>query len=184
MAGTLYVLTGPSGVGKTTVAHELLSKRPNLKKVVTYTTRKIRPNEADGVSYHFVTKEKFDEMLKNDEFLEWDEHYGASYGMTKKSVEELLDLGGDVLLVIDVAGARTLKEKRPEAITLFLAAESPEILIKRLEDRDKKGGSTGLEERMEAYKEEMIFCKQCEHEIVNKEGKLDETVEKILEIMN
>lgn len=182
MAGTLYILTGPSGVGKTTVARKLLAKRPSLKKVVTCTTRSPRSNETDGVDYHFVSEEVFKQMIEAKELYEWAHVYGRYYGSRISDVEALLSTGDDVLMVIDVQGAREIKNQHSEVVVIFLEAESPKILLERLLRRDY-GNTTNLEERKEAFDAEMSFCQQCEYRVLNRENKVKETVQEILDIM-
>jgi guanylate kinase len=183
MSGSLYILTGPSGVGKTSVATKLLTTRENLKKVVTNTTREPREGEQNGIDYHFVTEAEFEHMIKQDELFEWAKVYDRYYGSRKDHVNALLNEGKDVLMVIDVQGAKTIQSEHIEAITIFLEAESPEQLLERIERRG--GGETdNYEERKAALESEMSFGPSCTHTIVNKEGKLEETVAKIATIMS
>lgn len=182
MSKNIYIITGPSGAGKSSISGELLRNRPNLKKVVTCTTRKIRDGETDGVSYHFLDQETFQRLIKNGEMFEWDEHYNNYYGSRTSDIESIMSEGNDVLFVVDVAGAKTIKEAFPQAIMIFIQAETPEQLLERLQKRDG-GETTGLEERLKSTKEEMCFANSADHRIVNVEGKLDETVEQISVIM-
>ena len=182
MKGTLYILTGPSGVGKTTVAKELLAQRDNLVKVVTCTTRTIRDEEIDSRDYNFISEEEFKKHIEDNEMYEWAHVYGNYYGSRKADVDELITSGKDVLMVVDVQGARELKKQIPEAQTIFLEAESPEVLIERLERRDQ-GKTVNIEERREAFNEEMAYCTECQHRVINKENKLETTVKEIIDMM-
>jgi len=182
MKGTLYILTGPSGVGKTTVAKKLLARKENLIRVVTCTTRSIRKGEVDGQDYNFISKDEFEKHIKEHEMYEWAQVYGNYYGSRKIDVDKLITTGKDVLMVVDVQGAKELKKQIPKAQTIFLEAESPEILIKRLEKRDQ-GKTINLEERREAFDEEMTYCLQCQNRVINRENELKSTVDKIIEIM-
>jgi guanylate kinase len=183
MRGNLYVITGPSGVGKTTVAMELLERRSNLKKVVTCTTRSIREGEVAGESYYFLSEEAFKNHIEQDEMFEWARVYETYYGSRKQDVEDLLASGNDVLFVIDVQGAKTIREDHPEATILFLKAESDQELMDRIVKRDQ-GATTNLEERKAALQDEMAFGKTCKHQIVNKHGELEQTVQTIMNLMN
>lgn len=183
MRGKLYIITGPSGVGKTSVAMELLKRRPTLKKVVTCTTRPIREGEVDGVSYHFLDRETLQSLIDSGAMFEWDEHYENLYGSRRSDVEALMEAGNDVLFVVDVAGAKTIKEKNPEVTLLFLETESLDELLNRIAKRDK-GTTAGLDERKAAIEREMTFASSADHRIVNPEGKLEETIAQINALMN
>jgi guanylate kinase len=178
MRGNLYIITGPSGVGKTTVAMELLKRRPTLKKVVTCTTRPIREGETDGASYHFLSREMFQRLVDDGVMFEWDEHYDNLYGSRRSDVEALMEAGNDVLFVVDVAGAQTIKKKNPDAVLFFIESESIDQLLDRIVRRDK-GRTVGLDKRKSRIEREMEFAQNADHRIVNREGKLEETIEQI-----
>lgn len=183
MTGNLFILTGPSGVGKTSVAMQLLERRTNLKKVVTCTTRPMRDGETNGVDYHFFDHETFQQMIDADEMFEWDRHYDNLYGSRKSDVQTLRESGNDVLFVVDVQGAINIKETNPEAPVIFLEAENDQELINRLKKRD--GGDTaGYEQRLEAIKKEMAYSERADHRIVNKHGALEQTMEQIMNLID
>lgn len=181
MAHKLYILTGPSGVGKTTVANRLLDQVPNLTKLVTYTTREPRAEETNGVHYNFVDEPAFTKMIEQNELFEWAKVYEQYYGNTTKDLEELLKKK-DVLMVIDVQGAKTVEEKRPEASSIFLTAESKDELMDRIKKRGKVKAED-LETRLVEYETEMAFAEKCDHQVMNAEGKIYETVEELKKIM-
>ncbi|MBI5793558.1 guanylate kinase [Candidatus Uhrbacteria bacterium] len=182
MKGNIFIITGPSGVGKTTVAMELLKRRPQLKKVVTCTTRSPREGEVNGVSYHFLGKETFQQLIDHDELFEWDEHYGNFYGSRRSDVRALIDSGNDVLFVIDVEGAKTIQQEHPDTRVIFIDAESDDVLMKRLTARDQ-GKTVNLEERLRAIQNERSYGATCEYRVVNQEGNLEKTVQEVLGIM-
>ncbi|MEK7665294.1 MAG: guanylate kinase [Patescibacteria group bacterium] len=174
----LYVITGPSGVGKTSVALKLVEALPRLKKLVTCTTRAMRDGEVADVDYHFFTNEEFERMIERGELFEWDKHYGYWYGNRTAELEALLDDGLDVLMVVDVNGARTIKKNRPDAFVIFLTADSSD----NLEDRIRSRASITEEEltrRMQKIREEMSFASQADLVVTNTEGKLATTVHQI-----
>ncbi len=183
MRGKIFIITGPSGVGKTSIATELLKRRPRLKKLVTYTTRPIRPGETNGVSYHFVDEATLTSMQNAGELFESARVYDTLYGSKKSDVEALLHAGNDVLFVIDVQGAKTIQQDHPETVVIFIDAESDEALMKRLEARDQ-GKTVNLEERLQAIQNERVYGASCQHRVVNQEGKLTETVDAILNLMD
>jgi guanylate kinase len=137
---TVFIISAPSGSGKSTLVARLLATVPNLRFSVSYTTRKPRGTEKDGESYHFVSREAFEAMLARDEFLEWAQVFGNYYGTHRGILENARMHAQDLVLDIDVQGARQLKEKIPEAVTVFILAPSRQVLEQRLrarsEDRD------------------------------------------------
>jgi guanylate kinase len=137
---TVFIISAPSGSGKSTLVSRLLANVPKLMFSVSYTTRKPRGAERDGQNYHFVSREAFEGMLARNEFLEWAEVFGNYYGTHRRVLEEARAQGKDLVLDIDVQGARQLKCQIPEAVTVFILAPSRQILEQRLrargEDRD------------------------------------------------
>ncbi len=183
MKGKLIVLTGPSGVGKTTVANQLLEDLPNLTKLVTYTTRQPREGEEDGVHYNFVSEENFKAKIEAGEMFEWATVYDKYYGNAKSDLESLLESGKDVLMVIDVQGAKTIEEIQPEAISIFLNAESREAMIARLEKRGQNK-KQDLERRIKELDHELSYREVCDHEVINADGKVEETVEEVKKLVS
>ena len=183
MPGHIYIITGPSGVGKTTVAERLLERVPTLKKVVTCTTRPMRPGEVDGVHYHFLDTETFQRQVLENKLFESAFHYGNHYGSLTADVENLMTDGFDVLFVIDVVGTATIKREHPEAITIFIDATSTEELVARMESRDK-GKGVGRDERIAAIERERAFASSCDYRVINAHGALEETVQTIETLLN
>lgn len=133
--GTLFVFSGPSGVGKGTLVSRLFSEMEGLNYSVSCTTRKPREGERDGVEYRFVSEEDFKRHIQAGDFLEWASVHGHHYGTLRSDVQRVLDQGHDIVLEIDVQGALQVKEKIPEAVTIFIAPPSPQVLEKRLRNR-------------------------------------------------
>jgi guanylate kinase len=132
---TVFIISAPSGSGKSTLVSRLLSHDSNLMFSVSYTTRKLRGNEVDGQDYHFVSREDFERMVENGEFLEHAQVFGNYYGTHRGILEQAQQEGRDLVLDIDVQGARQLKEQIPEAVTVFILAPSRQILEQRLRAR-------------------------------------------------
>lgn len=179
--GELIVISGPSGVGKGTICEALLKKDPQLRMSVSATTRAPRPGEVDGRHYHFVTREAFEQMIRADELLEYMDVFGMNYyGTPEKFVDETLAAGFDVILEIDVNGARNVKRKRPEAITIFIAPPSMRALHARLEHRGTETAEQ-ISRRYAIAREEMACLPGYDYLVVNDElGLAEEDVACIL----
>ena len=152
--GSLIIISGTTCAGKGTVIKELIKKNQNLVLSTSYTSRYMRDGEQDGVDYFFVSKEEFEEKIKNKEFLEYaivhNSHY---YGTPKKEVKGLLEQGMDVILEIDVQGAQQIKELIPETVLIFIVAPSMEILKKRIKERGAENNEQILKRFRTAYQE-------------------------------
>lgn len=154
--GQLIVLSGPSGVGKSTVISELLSERPDIHFSVSYTTRAPRVGEADGVNYNFVTREQFERMIAQNELLEYAQYVDNYYGTSLKVIQDYLDAGTDVLLDIEVQGAAKVRQKCPDAVFIFIIPPSFEELSRRLHGRNTDGEDViagRLQKAREEYEE-------------------------------
>lgn len=162
----LFVVSAPSGTGKTTLNNRLMTEFPTVEIAVSHTTRSIRDGEVDGKSYHFVTKDLFQLMAKRGDMLEWAEVFGNLYGTSKQELDRIFAKGHDVLLEIDVQGCRSILRERPDAITVFILPPSIEALWKRLEQR----GTDKLSDRWRRLltaKQEIESCDIYNHFIVN-----------------
>ena len=130
--GKTFIISGPSGVGKSTVLHALFAGRDDLYFSVSATTRAPREGERDGVDYHFIHADRFREMIEGDAFLEYAEYVGNFYGTPKKYVDEAMEQGKDVILDIEIQGAAQVRAKRPETVRIFIAPPSWKELERRL----------------------------------------------------
>ena len=177
--GRLFVFSGASGVGKSTVLSKVMEQRKDLRFSVSATTREPRPGEVDGVNYYFVTKETFEQMIRNDAFLEYDAHMANYYGTPTAQLEEKLE-HGSVILDIEPVGAKNVKNARPDAVLIFIAPPSVEELERRLRGR----GDTAEDQiqiRLERMRWEMEQTKYYDHIVVN--DQVETCVNEILDII-
>ncbi|MDW7998671.1 MAG: guanylate kinase [Thermodesulfovibrio sp.] len=135
--GNIFVISAPSGTGKTTLCERLLRVIPDLKMSISHTTRKPRPNERDGIDYFFIEKEEFEKMIANDEFIEWAEVYGNFYGTSKGVISDLMKKEYDILLDIDTKGAKNIKKLYPDSVLIFILPPSLQELERRLLSRNE-----------------------------------------------
>ena len=179
----LLVISGPSGVGKDTVARGLMQARDNFYFVVTATTRSPREGEIDGVDYIFVSHDEFARMIDNDELIEYAIVYNDYKGVPKQQIRDALASGLDVIMRLDVQGAATIRRLTKNAILIFLSAESEEAMVKRLRER-KSDDDEGLSLRIATARQEMKRLSEFDYFVVNAEGKQDETVRYLLCIVD
>lgn len=178
----LVVISGPSGVGKDSVLLELKQADYPFYFVVTATTRARRAGERDGVDYHFVTVGEFAEMIEKNELIEHAVVYGDYKGIPKKHVREALASGKDVIMRIDVQGAATIRRLVPNAVTIFLTAESEEKLVRRLRER-KTEEADQLKMRIVTARGELQRIVEFDYVVINREDALEETVDQVLSII-
>ena len=178
--GKLFVLSGPSGVGKGTLREHALNNAPNLKYSISCTTRKPREGETDGVEYRFISHAKFQEYISQGLFLEYAHVHEDYYGTLKSDVMSELEIGHDVLLEIDVQGALTVKEIMPEAVLIFVAPPSVEVLTQRLTGRGTESSSS-LEVRLSNALKEIALKDKYDYVIVNDD--LDSACEELKKII-
>lgn len=164
--GQIFIISGPSGCGKSTLLKKVFEQRDKVYFSVSATTRKPRDGEKDGVQYCFVTKEKFRSMIENNEFLEYAEYVENSYGTPREPVETKIDEGYDVFMDIEVKGAAQVKEKKPEAVSIFISPPSIEELERRLRSRSTEKEET-IQERLEKAKLELPEAPKYDFNIVN-----------------
>lgn len=180
----IYVLSGPSGAGKTSILKELLRVVPGLCFSVSATTRQLRNGEKDGVDYHFMSKEDFQAKIKNDEFVEWEEFFGNYYGTLKSEIKVNLDKPADTVLDIDVKGALQIKKIFPEAVIIFISVPGEDFL-QRLRNR-KTDSEEQIVKRADRIKFELGLKNNFDYVIENQLGDegLQKAVNEITEIIN
>lgn len=175
----IFVLSGPSGSGKDQVLSGLKKRRAPFHFVVTTTSRAPRPGEVEGVDYHFVSHTEFMRMIQNDEFIEYAQVYDDLKGVPREQVRSALASGKDVVLRVDYQGALTIRSKIPEAVLIFLNAESTEELTRRLNLRRTETPET-LKTRLETLEKELACIPDFDYLVINRTGKLEEAVDTVL----
>lgn len=168
--GTLFVVSAPSGAGKTSLCHELVARLPDVRYSVSCTTRKPRPGEVESRDYHFVDEAMFRGMIKEGAFLEWAEVYGNLYGTPRAPIREWIAQGSDVLLDIDTHGALQIRRHEPEAVSIYILPPSLDVLRRRLEDR-KGDPHDEIARRFKKAKDEVKHYHDYMHVIINDDFK-------------
>ncbi|TAJ18506.1 MAG: guanylate kinase [Dehalococcoidia bacterium] len=182
-APLVIVLTGPSGVGKDSVFDRMIERGVPVARPATMTTRAPRPGEEEGVHHYFVTREEFRQNVAARQLLEHAEVYGNSYGVPRKSVRTALDTGRDVVIRVDIQGAKTLHGLLPGAFFICLTADGIDDLRARLLRRSTESAED-IEGRISIAKAEIEEAREFCTMVVNREGRLDDTVDEILRLMD
>jgi guanylate kinase len=162
----VFVITGPSGVGKGTLIRGLMKRVPELELSVSATTRAPRPGEADGVAYHFLSDQEFDRRVDAEDFVEWASYAGHRYGTLRSELQDRLDQGRPVVLEIEVQGARQLRESLPEAVRVFIVPPSEDVLRERLRERGTDD-EADVQARLRLARQELEAQTEFAHVVVN-----------------
>lgn len=182
--GTVFIISAPSGSGKTTLTNELLRLVPDLNFSISYTTREPRGSEQNGREYFFVSRDEFETMLENGEFLEQADVFGNLYGTARRFLEQATRQGKDLLLDIDVQGAQQVKQKMPEAVSIFILPPSRDVLERRLRNRSQAEHVTSEEvirRRLEEAAREIEKYPNYDYILVN--DRLDESIDQLKAIV-
>jgi guanylate kinase len=166
--GLLFIVSAPSGAGKTTLVERLVEQLPNLKMSRSYTSRAARQGETDGVDYNFVSRERFEAMAAASEFLEWADVFGNLYGTRAADTDAMLAGGNDVVLVIDVQGARKVRARGLEARAVFVMPPSFHVLEQRLRGRSKDS-EAAIQRRLQVARDEVAAFAEYDFVVVNDE---------------
>jgi len=162
----IIIISAPSGSGKTTLVSRLLEKIPGIKRSISYTTREPREGEKNNEDYVFIAKEEFEERIKKGNFLEWEKNFGNYYGTSKEQFQEAIDKGEDIILSIDVKGARKVKDSIPESISVFIMPPSVEELETRLRKR-KTDQEKQVSMRLKESRDEIASADEYDYLIIN-----------------
>lgn len=179
--GLLFVVSAPAGCGKDTILEQLFKVTENVGYSVSATSRAPREGEVDGVHYHFCTREQFEQMIKNEEVLEYTEYCGNYYGTPRKAVEDMLNAGKDVILKIEVEGAMNIKRLFPECCLVFILPPSMQELERRLRKRGTETEEKIIERTAQA-REELKFAENYDYLIVN--GALEKAVDDLRAVIS
>jgi len=166
--GLLFIVSAPSGAGKTTLVERLVEQTPHLEMSRSYTSRAAREGEIDGVDYNFVTRGRFDAMVAAGEFLEWADVFGNLYGTAAADTDRILESGKDVVLVIDVQGARKVRARGVGASTVFVMPPSFDVLERRLRGRSKDS-EQAIQRRLQVARDEVAAFAEYDFVVVNDE---------------
>ena len=164
--GRVYIISGPSGSGKDSVMKKVFEKQPDIAFSISSITRAMRPGEVEGEKYNFISRERFEEMIKNDELLEHNVFVGNYYGTPKAPVINCIENGKDILIEVDVNGAIQIRDKMPEAVSIFIMPPSLDILKKRLTGRGTDSEDV-IEKRLNEALREIACAKDYDYIVVN-----------------
>jgi len=178
--GLLFIVSAPSGAGKSTLCRALLEHFPDLNYSISYTSRKPRGAEQNGIDYHFVSEAEFKRGIESGRWAEWAQVHGNFYGTSAADLQRQLAAGGDVLLDIDVQGARQIRNRFPKSVTIFIKPPSLEVLEERLRERGADSEAE-IRRRLQNAQEEMRACQRYRHTVIN--DRLPEAVSELVRLV-
>ncbi len=178
--GRLLIVSGPSGSGKDTILKKVLSRMPEIKFSISSITRPMREGEVEGEKYNFVSREYFEEMIKNDALLEYNNYIGNYYGTPKAPIDDVIENGGEIIIEVDVNGQANIKKRVDSALSIFIMPPSFEVLKARLSGRGTDSDEV-IEQRMQEALKEIACAKNYDYIVVNDD--LEEAVEDFIGII-
>ena len=180
MSGTLYIVSAPSGAGKTSLVNALVERLPDISISVSHTTRGQRPGEVEGLHYHFVDGETFDRMVREHAFLEHAQVFGNRYGTARQPLQALLEAGKDVILEIDWQGAQQVRDAMPAAISIFILPPSRDELERRLRGRGQDSDAVIARRMREATNE---ICHFAEYDYLVVNNRFDQALDELMAVV-
>ena len=179
----VVVISGPSGVGKDVLIERMTCRGLRCHFTVTATTRQPRPGEQEGINHHFLSVNEFQRRIDDDELLEWARVYGNYYGVPKQQVRDALSAGNHVIIRVDVQGALRIQEMAPDALLIFIHAPDQEVLARRIRRRGVNSEDE-IRTRLAAAASEAAQSRAFDHQVVNHEDRLEETVDDVIAIIH
>lgn len=180
MKGRLFVISGPSGVGKNTILNQIIMRCENVRYSISATSRAMRPGEINGESYYFVSREKFEQMIAQGELLEYAEYVGNYYGTPLKPIQDATNQGVDIVMDVEVIGALKIKEKMPDAVLVFVTAPSFEEIERRLLNRGDVAKDV-MQDRLERARWESEQSSKYDYIVLN--DTVENAIDKLIAIM-
>ncbi len=178
--GTLFIISGPSGSGKDTILVKLFEKHPEIRFSISSITRAMREGEVEGQKYHFISRDEFESLIKNDMLLEYNEFVGNYYGTPRQPVEDAVNNGNDMIIEVDVNGAKQIRSKMPNAVSIFIMPPSYTELKRRLTGRGTDAADV-IESRLQTALDEIKRAKEYDYIVTN--DQLDQAVNDVLHII-
>lgn len=183
--GKIIVIAGPTCSGESTITRRVMEIIPRTEKVITTTSRKIRPREKNNIDYHFISKQEFERKIQANEFLEYIKipNRGDYYGTDKKEIEDKLKQGINVILNLDWQGAEFMKKNYLGTITIFIQPDSLDVIKQRLHRRDPNISQQEIQHRIENAQQEIKDAKHYDYVVINYDGKLNQAIQQVVEII-
>ena len=179
----IFLISGPSGVGKDSIIDEIRKSYKDFHFVITAVTREKRSDEINGVNHFFLSEEKFQSMIDNEELIEWSKVYKNFYGVPKSQIQKPINVGKSVILRVDVQGAKKIKEILPDVVLIFIKPENLEFINKNLRDRGENSEEE-IKRRLDTAEKEILLSSNFDYVITNPEGNIEYVINSVKDIIN